>query len=187
MAAEPRPLRRDAQRNRELLLAAARDVFGEKGLDAPLEEIARKAGVAIGTLYNRFPSRTALIEEIFAEVIEKWAEIGEEALKFEDAWEGFTHFVERTCEMQSVDRGLSEVCVMTFPGVPRIDRAKSQVWEVLGRVIGRAHEEGGLRADFTAEDLIVAVVSTSRVGEFSLGDWRRHLGFLLDGCRVQAP
>ncbi|HVV09553.1 helix-turn-helix domain-containing protein [Amycolatopsis sp.] len=88
-------------KRRAVARPAAREVFGEEGLDARLEEIARKAGVAIGTLYNRFPSRTALIEDVLSCAIEQWAEIGEEALKLDDSWTGFTHVVVRTCEMQA--------------------------------------------------------------------------------------
>jgi AcrR family transcriptional regulator len=186
MVADSRPLRRDAQRNRELLLAAAREVFGVKGLDAPLEEIARRAGVAIGTLYNRFPTRIALIEATFAGLIRAWGEIAEEVLAFEDPWDGFAHFVVQTCEMQSVDRGLTEVCTRTIAGAPEIEQGKARAWDLLTCLITRAQEAGRLRADFQPIDLAVAIGAAAHAADISPDPetWRRHLTFLLDGFRT---
>src|SRR5882757_1609905 len=90
-----RPLRRDAQRNRELLLAAAREVFAERGLEAPLEEIARRAGVSIGTLYNRFPSRVDLVDAALTEPVEASVRIAERALANPDPWQGLVRSEER--------------------------------------------------------------------------------------------
>ncbi|HVW44850.1 MAG TPA: helix-turn-helix domain-containing protein [Amycolatopsis sp.] len=187
MPTDARPLRRDAQRNRELLVAAAREVFGAKGLDAPLEEIARRAGVAIGTLYNRFPTRATLIEAAFAGLIDEWAAIGEQALRADDPWQGLADFAMRTCEMQSVDRGLTEVCVGTLPGTPAIEAAKVRAWQVTSRLVERVRESGRLRADFQPGDLPLAIAAATRVAEISPDDdaWRRHLGYLLDGFRAR--
>src|SRR5262249_37244893 len=91
----PGQLRRDAERNRLRLLEAAREVFGERGCDASLEEIARRAGVGIGTLYRRFPTRETLIEALFAEKAYDYVRASETALAADDAWEGFAGFVER--------------------------------------------------------------------------------------------
>jgi AcrR family transcriptional regulator len=187
MSAGSRPLRRDAQHNRELLLAAAREVFGAKGLDAPLDEIARTAGVAIGTLYNRFPTRTALIEATFGEAIIRWVDLGEEAVAAEDPWEGLARYVVRTCEMQSADRGLTEVCTRSFPGAPAIEAAKALAWQALVRMVSRAQEAGVLRLDLQPGDLPLAVAAAARVAEVSPDPdaWRRHVTYLLDGFRAR--
>ncbi|WP_245757420.1 TetR/AcrR family transcriptional regulator [Amycolatopsis xylanica] len=174
-----RPLRRDAQRNRDLLVAAAREVFGSKGLDAPLEEIARRAGVAIGTLYNRFPARVNLIEAAFLPQLEQVLETGAQALALEDAWAGLVYFVETSCERQSTDRGFAEVCSGTVEA-PEIDKAKTAIWEMITALVGRAQDAGELRQDFEAGDLVNAIAATS-----SIPDWRRHLTFLLDGFRAK--
>src|ERR1700737_4909484 len=104
-----RPLRRDAQRNRELLVAAAREVFAQRGVDVALDEIARRAGVSIGTLYNRFPTRAALVEAVFVDRLEAVVALGEEALLMADPWEGFVHCLQGICELQAADRGYNDV------------------------------------------------------------------------------
>jgi AcrR family transcriptional regulator len=183
-----RPLRRDAQRNRELLVAAAREIFGVKGLDAPLEEIARKAGVAIGTLYNRFPTRAALIEAAFLGILEEAVKICQRAVEFDDPWEGFLYYLEQTCEMQAMDRGLTELCAGNVPGTPGLDAAKERGVEALHRIIERAQNAGQLRADFQLADLTVLVSATARAAEYGPdpSSWRRHLAFLVDGLRATA-
>lgn len=188
MPSQTRPLRRDAQRNRELLAAAAREVFGAKGLDAPLEEIARRAGVAIGTLYNRFPTRTALIEAAFLGVLEQAVNICERAVEFDDPWEGFVYYLEQTCGMQVMDRGLTELCVSDLPGAPALDTAKARGVEALHAIIERAQQAGQLRPDFQQADIMMVVSATARAAEYGPEPdaWRRHLAFLIDGLRATA-
>jgi AcrR family transcriptional regulator len=181
MAPEERPLRRDAQRNRELLVAAAREVFGSQGLDASLEEIARQAGVAIGTLYNRFPTRVSLIEAAFVGSLEQSSKYAEQAAAFDDAWDGFAFFLERACEMQAADRGFTEVCSRDFPDAPVLTAAKTLGAATMAKVICRAQESGQLRADFRGADLAIVLNATARAPY-----WRRHLAFLLDGFRAEA-
>src|SRR5438132_13734134 len=102
-------LRQDAQRNRELILAAAREEFREQGLDVSLEEIARRAGVGIATLYRRFPTRDALIEAVFEDHVASFVALAEEALQNEDPWVGFSTFIEQLCERQASDFGLKDL------------------------------------------------------------------------------
>lgn len=187
MTSTPRPLRRDAQRNRELLVTAAREVFGAKGLDAPLEEIAKKAGVAIGTLYNRFPTRVDLVEAAFGETIDQWVAIGKEAAAIGDAWAAFTHFVVRTSEMQALDRGLADVCTRSFSDAPHIESAKAQAWEVLVRLVSRAQNAGVVRTDLQPGDVPLAVSAAAWASGIAPDDatWRRHVGYLLDGFRAR--
>ncbi|WP_370948203.1 TetR/AcrR family transcriptional regulator [Amycolatopsis sp. cg5] len=174
-----RPLRRDAQRNRDLLVAAAREVFGGKGLEAPLEEIARRAGVAIGTLYNRFPARVNLIEAAFMPQLDEALEIATQALAFDDPWAGLVHFIELSCDRQSTDRGFAELCAGAITA-PAIDKAKAAIWEMVLDLVGRAHDSGQLRPDAEAGDLLTAIAAASNIP-----DWRRHLTFLLDGFRAK--
>lgn len=188
VSSRSRPLRRDAQRNRELLVAAAREIFGVKGLDAPLEEIARKAGVAIGTLYNRFPTRAALIEAAFLGILEQAVKICERALELDDPWEGFVYYLEQTCQMQAMDRGLTELCAGSIPGTPGLDAAKARGVEALHKIIERAQKAGQLRADFQPTDLTILVSATARAAEYGPdpSSWRRHLAYLIDGLRATA-
>ena len=100
------PLRRDAEANRRRILAAAAEAFADQGLDVPVDEIARRAGVGMGTLYRRFPTKAALVEAIFEEHLDRLAALAEEALREEDAWRGLAGFLERTVALQAENRGL---------------------------------------------------------------------------------
>jgi AcrR family transcriptional regulator len=108
-------LRADALRNREAVVAAARQVFAEAGLDAPLEEIARRAGVGIGTLYRRFPSRLDLVDAILTSSVEAHVRVAEEALAMADPWEGFVHFLTEVGRLQASDRGLNDMMSLRLP------------------------------------------------------------------------
>ena len=104
-----RPLRRDAERNRQRILDAARVVFAERGLSGSLDDIARQAGVGVGTVYRRFPDKELLIDALFEERIEEIADVARAAADHPDPWEGLVDFLTRTQELQSRDRGLKEL------------------------------------------------------------------------------
>src|SRR5882757_7401519 len=112
--ATERPLRRDAERNRELIIDAARDAFAEEGLDVGLHEIARRAGVGVGTVYRRFPDKDDLIDALFENSIDDVVQMAEAALAFDDGWEGLRHFFVSVLELQAGDRGLYD-CVFSRP------------------------------------------------------------------------
>ena len=109
-------LRADAERNRERILATARQVFAERGLNASLEDIARRAGVGVGTLYRRFPSREDLIGAVFAEKMAVYADAVDAALADSDPWRGFCGFIERVCGLQTEDVGFADLLTLTVPG-----------------------------------------------------------------------
>lgn len=180
MTVEQRPLRADARRNREALVAAAREVFGAKGVDAPLDEIARRAEVAIGTLYNRFPTRADLVEAAFLPTLEEARAIVDEALEREDPWDGFLFFLERSVRMQVTDRGFTEVCSRVFEPSSGLEKAKQANASRIDRIIARAREAGALRADFRGEDLAIVFAAAT-----ATPDWRRALGVVLDGLRAR--
>jgi AcrR family transcriptional regulator len=187
--AAERPLRRDAQRNREAIVAAARQLFCDQGLEAPLDEIARRAGVGIATLYRRFPSRVELLDAVLADTLQAHIEAAEQALAIGDPWEGFAHYLEQTCRLQATDRGLNDAMGMRFPRAATLEEARRRLYDLGGQLIARAQQAGRLRADFTHEDLAFVTWANSRilpaVGAAGAPDaWRRHLGFLLDGFRA---
>jgi len=185
-----RPLRRDAQRNRDLLVAAARRVFGSRGLDVPLEDIAKEAGVSIGTLYNRFPTRGMLVEAALADKVAGMVEQAETAATMADPWDGFAWFLARCCETQAADRGYNELCVRVLPDTPEIDRLKARGHELVLSIVERAQQSGQLRADFHDGDFAFVLWSTTTIIEATAATapdaWRRHLGFMLDGFRASA-
>lgn len=183
--AEGVPLRRDAQRNRERLVAAAREVFAEKGLDVALDEIARRAGVSIGTLYNRFPARVDLVHAAFHDRVETVVTLAEHALEAEDAWAGFTQFVEQISRLRAADRGYNDLAARRLPQV-----APDRGQELMATVVARAKEAGALREDFELTDMAFVTWAISRTIEATDGvrddAWRRHLGLIFDGLRAAA-
>jgi AcrR family transcriptional regulator len=185
-----RPLRQDAVRNRERLVQAARAVFGRRGLDAPLEEIAREAGVAIGTLYNRFASRGELVDAALGPLAQRAVELAERAAAADDPWQGFVTFMQESCELMADDRGLADVHRSTVPGTPVIDAAQKRLTTLKTRILSRAQDAGALRADIRGSDLALltwAIASTMDATREAAPDaWRRHLAVLLDGLRADA-
>jgi AcrR family transcriptional regulator len=184
-----RPLRRDAQRNRDAIVAAARQVFCDHGLEAPLEEIARRAGVGIATLYRRFPSRVELLDAVLAQTVQAHVEVAEQALATDDPWDGFAYYLEETSRLQAADRGLNDVMGMRFPRATAVEAAKGRLFDLVAQVVTRAQQSGQLRADLTLEDLAFLNWANARIlpagrAAGAPDVWRRHLGFLLDGFRA---
>src|SRR5580693_1084992 len=95
------PPRRDAERNRQRILQAASEVFNERGLEVSLDEIARYAGVGVGTVYRRVRTKEELVEALFVDRIDSIASIGEEALRGNDPWSGLVSFMEQMAEMMA--------------------------------------------------------------------------------------
>jgi AcrR family transcriptional regulator len=189
-AVPPPQLRRDAQRNRDALVAAARGVFCDQGLEAPLEEIARRAQVGIATLYRRFPSRVELLDAVLADTLQAHIAVAERALAMDDPWEGFAFYLEQTCRLQATDRGHNDAMGMRFPRTPALEAARRRLYDLGGQLIARAQQAGRLRADLTQEDLAFVTWANTRILQAvraagAPDAWRRHLGFLLDGFRAE--
>lgn len=188
-----RPLRRDAERNRQRLLTAARELFAAKGLEVGLDEIAHHAGVGVGTAYRRFPDKGELIDALFEESVAALVALAQEALAESDPWHGIELFLSRATEMQIGDRGLRQVVFCSAHGQERVGRVRQRIAPLATQLIDRAHAAGVLRDDVAATDLplmqymLTAMVDYSREVEPDL--WRRYLGILLDGLRTsrQAP
>jgi AcrR family transcriptional regulator len=182
-----RALRADAARNRDAILAAARQAFAAQGLEASLEEIAARAGVGIGTLYRRFPSRSSLIAAALDEPLAEYAKAADQALASPDPWTGFSDFVLRACELQAGDRGLSELLTMTLPEEHEIEQIRRQADERIGSLIERAKAAGKLRPDFTQTDLALLLMAAAGVMKIFGADapdaWRRFLGLAVNGVQ----
>jgi len=180
----PRRLRVDAERNRVALLDAAREVFAEQGLKAPLEDIALRAGVGIATLYRRFPTRGQLVAAALVDKIAQYADAAEQALAIPDPWDGFASFVERICELQADDRGLSDLLSMTLPTDDRIEQLRKVANKSVARLVARAKATGQLRQEFVVEDLLVLLIANASVVHVTRQDapdtWRRFVGLMLD-------
>ncbi len=191
-AQERRRLRADAERNRSAIVAAARDVFAEQGLEAPLEEIAQRAGVGIATLYRRFPAREQLVAAALIEKVTQYAEAAAEAAADSDPWAGFVRYVRRICELQAGDRGLSDLLSMTLAADERIEQLRAAANAQVVLLIERAKDAGRLRDDFVGEDLLLLLIASAAVGQATQADapdtWRRFVALVLDAFeRRDAP
>ena len=185
-----RPLRADAVRNRERLLAAADELFAAKGLSVGLDEIARHAGVGVATAYRRFPDKSVLIQAMLEERVERIATLAEEALDEEDAWAGLVGFLEAALELHTTHRGLREL-VLGGHGDELAVRARMRLMPAAAEMFRRCKAQGTLRADVEFTDLPVLQLMISSLSEVggphAPGLWRRHLGIVLDGLRTPEP
>src|SRR6266511_3731209 len=174
MATSERPLRRDAERNRQRILDAARELFTERGLAVSLNDIAHHAGVGVGTVYRRFPDRVQLIEALFEQRLEQIRELLEAALADPDPWQAFIRFHEQGLELQAADRGLREL-LLGAPGAPeRLTKLSDQLRPLL--------------AELEPEDLRVIHLMLSAVidagHDIAPELWRRYLAILLQGLKA---
>jgi AcrR family transcriptional regulator len=160
---QARRLRADAARNREAVVCAAREVFAEGGLDAPLEEIARRAGVGIGTLYRRFPCREQLVSAALIGKITIYADAAEQALAEPDPWAGFTGFVRRICAMLAGDRGLADLLLITLAPGGQLEDVRARADRSVIALIDKAKAAGRLRADMVGEDLLLMLIGHNAV------------------------
>jgi AcrR family transcriptional regulator len=176
-----RPLRRDAAQNRERLLAAASQVFDAQGLDAGVEEVARVAGVGMGTLYRRFPTKDALIEALVHEVLAEMIRLAREAVSRPEGT-GLEYFLESASAHQAEHRGC----------LPRLWRHTDgdmvqQARDLIAGLLADAKRHHRVREDLTSTDLTMVLWSTRGVIETTQSvapdAWRRHLDLLLAGMR----
>jgi AcrR family transcriptional regulator len=182
------PLRADAARNRQAIVEAARTVYRERGLDAPLDEIARLAGVGNATLYRHFGGRCALAAAVFEETLARVIAAADEALANVSAWDGFAGYIRFLCGMQATDRGLADVLTTHLPGAPELDKLRGQAYRSSVRVADRAKASGDLRPDFVAEDVVLLLMANAglvhRSATTAPTAWRRYIDLVLDGLRA---
>jgi AcrR family transcriptional regulator len=183
--AEEKPLRRDAARNRQRILDAARELFAQRGLSATLNDIAHHAGVGVGTVYRRFPDKSQLIDGLFEQRIGTLVELMDEAVRDCDPWHGLTRFLERALQLLATDRGLMELLTSTPDGLERISRVRARLLPLGTELIARARAAGRLRDDIVPTDLpviqlmLTTVIDAAEDVEPEL--WRRYLGIVLRG------
>ena len=184
-----RPLRRDAERNRQRILEVAREAFAEDGLAVTLDEIARRAGVGVGTVYRRFPDKEQLIDALFEERMGEMVANAEAALRCDDAWEGLVSFFEMATAAHADDRGLKEVALSGVHGLERVSRARELMFPLVTRLVARAQEQGSLRPDVQATDMPLLQLMLGSLSECTRDVdpeiWRRYLGILTDGLRTR--
>ncbi|WP_419703048.1 TetR/AcrR family transcriptional regulator [Promicromonospora sp. NFX87] len=176
-------LRVDAERNRDRILFAARSLFATEGLGVSMAAVAREAGVGKATLSRRFATRAELIDAVFADRMEAYADAVTDALADPDPWHGFCGFIHAVCAMQASDRGFADVLTMAFPAADVLEARRDEAYEGFLEVVARAHGTGQLREDFTSEDLVILLMANAGViaatGDAAPGTWRRLVGHML--------
>lgn len=182
-----RGLRKDAERNRQRVLTAARELFAIKGMEATLNDVAHHAGVGVGTVYRRFATKEELVEAIFEEGIAEVVCLAETALQHSNSWDGFVWFIERHCELAATDRGLREMVYSKAYGGDRVDCAREELVPLISKLVDRARSDGYLRADIAHSDTPIIGLLAGTVSEWA-GHvdpelWRRYVALLLEGMR----
>ncbi|WP_198653335.1 TetR/AcrR family transcriptional regulator [Actinocorallia populi] len=184
---EVRPLRKDAERNRRRVLEAARELFAEHGLDVTLDDVARRAGVGVGTVYRRFPGKEDLVEALFTEEIDHLVARAEQALEETDPWEAFTGFLVHCTENMARDHGLREVMLSDAYACGRLVRIRDRLVPLAEALVRRAQDAGVLRADFSSTDIPLVQEMIGSIGLLAQRVrpevWRRGLALVLDGLR----
>jgi len=182
-----RPLRRDAERNRQRILKAASAVFNERDLDVSLDEIARHAGVGVGTVYRRFRTKEELIEALFLDRLDSVASIADEAYANPDAWRGLVSFMERMAEIMEGDLGLRQMLMFATYGRDLVAVARQRNEPLVDRLVRRAQAAGQLRADIQQTDIPFIVFILTEAAHLAYaanpGIWRRYLTLILDGMQ----
>ena len=178
-----RPLRADARRNREKVIAAARRVMARKGLDAGMDEIARAAGVGVGTVYRHFPTKDELVRGLAADRFARLAELAREALAREEPWEAFCDFIRAAAAIQGEDRALSEVLV-SRPETMREAADAVGILDLTAEIMARAQASGDLRPDAEAEDVPMLMCALAGAFRNPMSRDHRYIGIVLDGLRA---
>ncbi|HEX7308818.1 helix-turn-helix domain-containing protein [Lentzea sp.] len=175
-------LRSDARDNRDRILEVARAAFAADGLDVSMREIARRAEVGPATLYRRFPTKEALVVEVFSEQMAACAAAVGAGLEHADAWEGFRHTVEEVCVVHVLNRGFAAAFLTAFPAAIDFAAVRSTAFRQLAELVRRAKATGRLRADFTVDDLVLLLMASSGVRVATPAAARRFATLFLEGA-----
>ncbi|MHC9292294.1 TetR/AcrR family transcriptional regulator [Mycobacterium sp. LTG2003] len=179
-------MRTDAARNRSTVLDAAERVFAEQGLDASLNEIARRAGIGNATLYRHFATRGALVDELFERQMEQYVATAERASVADDPGSAFRECVTATCELQAANRALADLLVSTQPVSPAVDALRRRQYAAIATVVERAVAAGAVRADLRPADVAVLLIANAgligRTVDDAPGATARLVALWLDGA-----
>jgi AcrR family transcriptional regulator len=180
-------LRADARRNREAVLAAAKTLFADQGLDAQIPDVAKAAKVGVGTVYRHFPTKDDLIAALAAEHFERLAQKARGCLEMSDAWEAISDFIRFSTQIQADDRGLCEV-TGSRPDLMSTAALATGLPELCERLVKRAQRSGQLRRDLAWEDIPMIACglgrSTYATTGPAAGRWPRLVEIILDGLRA---
>jgi AcrR family transcriptional regulator len=159
----PHTLRSDARDNRERILGAARAVFAAEGLNVPMREISRRAGVGPATLYRHFPTKETLVTEAFTEETGACRAIVDEGLGDPDPWHGFCLVIEKVCELHARNRGFTAAFMSAFPDAADFPALRTYALSSVAMLARRAKDAGRLRPDFVLDDLILMLMANDGI------------------------
>jgi AcrR family transcriptional regulator len=184
-----RPLRRDAERNRQRILEAASEVFTECGLEVSLDEVARQAGVGVGTVYRRFRTKEELVEALFVDRVEAIAAVAERAAEDPDPWTGLVSFMEQMAAMLAGDVGLRQMLMFATYGRDQVAYARQRNAPLIEKLVERAQAAGQVRSDLRYTDvpfIIFVLTEAAQIARHARPDvWRRYLALIIDGMRPE--
>ncbi|ADP81491.1 TetR/AcrR family transcriptional regulator [Pseudofrankia inefficax] len=156
-------LRSDARDNRGRILAVARAAFAAEGLDVPIREIARRAGVGVATVYRHFPTKETLEAAAFAEQMALCSAIVDEGLAADDPWRGFALVIEKLMELHALDRGFARAFTSRLPQTAEFAADRDRALRMLLELVRRAKTAGFLRDDFVLEDISLALMANEGI------------------------
>jgi AcrR family transcriptional regulator len=181
-----RPKRADARRNYEKVLAAAREAFAEGGESTALEEIARRAGVGIGTLYRHFPNRQALLEALYVNEVDELCRSAEGLLE-RDPWEALDAWFERLIAYMATKRALAhELLNYVDQDAPLFRVCRSSLFAAGEPLLKRAQDAGEVRSDVEFSEVLQMVMGITKIPSTDPGQIERLVRIALDGLRYSA-
>ncbi len=180
-----RPLRADARRNRDRVLAAAQEAFAAEGISVPLDEIARRAGVGAGTVYRHFPTKEALFEAAIMDRVERMIDYAREMATAADPGKAFFDFLERMAAEGTVKRDLAEA---VGADTPEYLKPAHDLRAVIAQLLTRAQQSGAVRRDIDIDDLMRVVKGTflaANSANTTADQRRRTFAIVFDGLRAR--
>lgn len=169
-------------------MAAARQMFTERGLDVPMADIAERAGVGVGTLYRRFPSRHELIAAIFTDEMRAYADAAEQALSDPDPWQALAGLLYRMCEWQAGDQGYSDILLAPLPQVPEVEQQRDRIYYAIAALVERARAAGEIREDVNADDGVLLLIANAALlaatRDVAPDAWQRPVKLMISAFRA---
>jgi AcrR family transcriptional regulator len=185
---QPRALRADAERNRQRVLKVAQQVFATEGLAVPIDEIARRAGLGVGTLYRHFPTKEALFEAIVVGRMEQLVDEARASAKSPDRAAAFFGFLTRMVEEGSAKKDFLNALAGTGVDLQRVAAIKQRMKRALAVLLERAQTAGAVRGDVGAADVLTLVMGTvGSADRHGAGPPERNrlLAVIFDGLRLR--